>query len=56
MKKNGESELIRYFDAKMKVLRKKQNLLKENPDNKDLEKQIIELKSEMVLKAKKILE
>ena len=56
MKKNGESELIRYFDAKMKVLRKKQNLLKENPDNKDLEKEIIELKSEMVLKAKKILE
>lgn len=56
MKKNGEIELIRYFDAKMKILRRKQNILKENPDNKNLEQQIVELKSEMSIKAKKILE
>lgn len=55
MKKNGEIELIRYFDAKMKVLRKLQNTLKENPDNKDLEKRITELKKEMSIKAKAIL-
>lgn len=55
MKKNGEIELIRYFDAKMKVLRKLQNTLKENPDNKDLEKRITELKKEMSIKAKTIL-
>lgn len=56
MKKNGEIELIRYFDAKMKVLRKLQNTLKENPDNKDLEKRITELKKEMSIKAKTILQ
>ncbi len=55
MKKNGEIEMIRYFDAKMKVLRKLQNTLKENPDNKDLEKRITELKKEMSIKAKAIL-
>lgn len=55
MKKNGEIEMIRYFDAKMKVLRKLQNALKENPDNKGLEKRITELKKEMSIKAKAIL-
>lgn len=55
MKKNGEIEMIRYFDAKMKVLRKLQNALKENPDNKGLEKRITELKKEMSIKAKTIL-
>lgn len=56
MKKNGEIEMIRYFDAKMKVLRKLQNALKENPNNKDLEKRITELKKEMSIKAKTILQ
>lgn len=56
MKQIGEIELIRYFDGKMKVLRWKQNALKENPDNKELEKQIIDLKSEMSIKAKQILQ
>ena len=55
MKNNGESELIRYFDMKMKTVRKLQNILKDNPDNKKVEQRIIELKSEMVLKAKNIL-
>lgn len=55
MKSNGESELIRYFDMKMKTVRKLQNILKDNPDNKKIEQRIIELKSEMVLKAKNIL-
>lgn len=55
MKKNGEIEMIRYFDTKMKVLRKLQNALKENPDNKGLEKRITELKKEMSIKAKAIL-
>lgn len=55
MKKNGEIEMIRYFDARMKVLRKLQNALKENPDNKGLEKRITELKKEMSIKAKAIL-
>ena len=56
MKKNGEIEMIRYFDAKMKVMRKLQNALKENPNNKDLEKRITELKKEMSIKAKTILQ
>lgn len=55
MKSNGESELIRYFDMKMKTVRKLQNILKDNPDNKKVEHRIIELKSEMVFKAKNIL-
>lgn len=55
MKSNGENELIRYFDMKMKTVRKLQNILKDNPDNKKVEQRIIELKSEMVLKAKNIL-
>ena len=55
MKSNGESDLIRYFDMKMKTVRKLQNILKDNPDNKKVEQRIIELKSEMVLKAKNIL-
>lgn len=55
MKSNGESELIRYFDMKMKTVRKLQNILKDNPDNKKVEQRIIELKSEMILKAKNIL-
>ena len=55
MKDNGESEFIRYFNMKMKTVRKLQDILKDNPDNKKVEQRIIELKSEMVLKAKNIL-
>lgn len=55
MKNNGEIELIRYFSMKMKTVRKLQDILKDNPDNKKVEQRIIELKSEMVLKAKNIL-
>ena len=56
MKDNGEVEFIRYFDMKMKTVRKLQNILKNNPDNKKVEQRIIELKSEMCLKAKEKLE
>ena len=55
MKKNGEADFIRYFSARMKTLRKKQDLLKVNPNNKKLEKEIQELKSEMIMESKKIL-
>ena len=56
MKKNGELEFISYFKTKMKILRKKQDRLRENPDDKKLEKEIQELKSEMIMGAKKRLE
>lgn len=55
MKKNGEADFIRYFSARMKTLRKKQDLLKVNPNNKKLEKEIQELKSEMIMESKNIL-
>ena len=55
MKKNGEADFIRYFSARMKTLRKKQDLQKVNPNNKKLEKEIQELKSEMIMESKKIL-
>ena len=56
MKKNGEADFISYFGAKMKILRKKQDRLKENPDDKRLEEEIRELKSQMIMRSKKLLE
>ena len=56
MKKNGEADFISYFGAKMKILRKKQDRLKENPDDKLLEEEIRELKSQMIMRSKKLLE
>ena len=56
MKKNGESDFISYFGAKMKILRKKQDRLRENPDDKRLEEEIRELKSQMIMRSKKLLE
>lgn len=56
MKKNGEADFISYFGAKMKILRKKQDRLKENPDDKRLEAEIRELKSQMIMRSKKLLE
>lgn len=56
MKKNGEADFISYFGAKMKILRKKQDRLRENPDDKRLEEEIRELKSQMIMRSKKLLE
>lgn len=56
MKKNGEADFISYFGAKMKILRKKQDRLRDNPDDKRLEEEIRELKSQMIMRSKKLLE
>ena len=56
MRENGEIEFINYFKQKMKTLRKLEDRLKDNPGDKDLEEQIREFKSEMIMKSKEILE
>lgn len=56
MEENGESKFIDYFGQKMKTLRKMQNELKDDPKNEKLEKEITELKSEMIMQSKKLLE
>ena len=56
MEKNGESRFIDYFGEKMKTLRKMQDRLRENPKDKKLENEITELKSEMIVQSKKLLE
>ncbi len=56
MDENGELDFIRYFDRRMKTLRKLQNRLKDESGDRELERRIRELKAEMVTDAKELLE
>lgn len=55
MKDNGEIDFIKYFSKQNKILRKKQDQLRDNPNDKELEREIREIKSKMIMKSKELL-
>lgn len=55
LKSNGEEDFIRYFKKELKKLRRKQEKLKNNPDDKALEKEITDLKAKITMESRKLL-
>lgn len=55
LKSNGEEDFIRYFKKELKKLRRKQEKLKNNPDDKTLEKEITDLKAKITMESRKLL-
>lgn len=55
MEKNGEQEFIKYFKKEQKRLKKLQDKLKEEPNNKEYEKKVYDKKAEISLESFKIL-
>ena len=55
MDSSGEKEFVDYFGRKQKLLNKKLDRLKKNPDNKALEQEITDLKAEISLKCFELL-
>ena len=55
MDSSGEKEFVNYFGRKQKLLNKKLDRLKKNPDNKALEQEITDLKAEISLKCFELL-
>lgn len=54
LKSNGEEDFIRYFKKELKKLRRKQEKLKNNPDDKTLEKEITDLKAKITMESRKL--
>ena len=55
LKSNGEEDFIKYFKKELKKLRRKQEKLKNNPDDKALEKEITDLKAKITMESRKLL-
>lgn len=55
MEKNGETEFIKYFKAEQKRLKKIQDRLKDDPNNKELQQKEIDKKAEIATKSLEIL-
>jgi hypothetical protein len=55
MDKNGEKKFIEYFKKEQKKLKKLQDKLKEDPNNKELEKKVYDKKAEISAESFKIL-